>query len=137
MTENHQYRICSGCKCKYSNTTDDITKDFGLNRLGHAFKTCVKCRINRKDYRNKNPNIDKLHNEYQQREDVKQRRQEQLSQDVECKICGMTKKKKTLYIHQRRYYCQTYNMKEKPEFEEWLLKQDYDSLLWEYKEALK
>ena len=31
----------------------------------------------------------------------------------------------------------TYHMDDKPEFESWLTEQDYDKLLWEYKQLLK
>ena len=33
---------CSKCKCRY------FTKDFGLNRLGERYKTCISCRNKRK-----------------------------------------------------------------------------------------
>ena len=37
----------------------------------------------------------------------------------------------------RRIWCQTSQMNPRPTFEEWLVEQDYDKLLWEYKQVLK
>ena len=37
----------------------------------------------------------------------------------------------------RQYWCNTSHLSEKPNFEEWLTEQDYDTLLWEYTELFK
>ena len=65
MTETDQYIICSRCKCKYINDDTHIESDFGFNRLGERYKSCVKCRKQHKKY-NEN-NKDKLkdyHHQY-------------------------------------------------------------------------
>ena len=49
-----------------------------------------------------------------------------------CDNCGCDVNKGTLSIHKRRFYCQVYNMETKPDFEEWLINQDYDNILYEY-----
>ena len=37
----------------------------------------------------------------------------------------------------QRFWCQTSQMNPRPIFEEWLVEQDYDKLLWEYKQVWK
>ena len=54
-----------------------------------------------------------------------------------CDNCGCHVNKGSISIHKRRFYCQVYNMETKPGFEEWLMNQDYDKMLWEYKELLE
>ena len=52
MTEENRddkYIKCARCKCKFLNGEDNITKDFGYNRLNERFKTCVKCRASMKE----------------------------------------------------------------------------------------
>ena len=56
---------------------------------------------------------------------------------VTCSNCGEKHTKNTLLLHKRRYWCQTYHLKNRPDFEHWLLKQDYDTLIWEYKQLFK
>ena len=51
MTENNRdgkYIKCSRCNCKYLNNSYSILKDFGYNRLYEPYKTCRKCRENKK-----------------------------------------------------------------------------------------
>ena len=53
MTEENRddkYIKCARCKCKFLNGEDNITKDFGYNRLNERFKTCVKCRTKSNTY---------------------------------------------------------------------------------------
>ena len=45
-----QYISCTRCKCKYVNDDNHIKHDFGYNRLNVRFKTCIKCRDNKKQY---------------------------------------------------------------------------------------
>ena len=45
--------------------------------------------------------------------------------------------KGSLSIHKIRFYCQVYNMETKPYFEEWMINQDYDNMLYEYKYSLE
>ena len=63
MTEQNKqdkYIKCKGCKCKYINDEEHIKQDFGYDRLGEKFKSCVKCRNkNKKDQeKNKQQSID-------------------------------------------------------------------------------
>jgi hypothetical protein len=44
-----QYIKCSNCKCKYHNNDENISIDFGYNRLGKRFKTCTKCKRKRQE----------------------------------------------------------------------------------------
>ena len=48
-----KYIRCSVCKCKYINDDSHIKDDFGYNRLGERYKTCVKCRGKNHKYREK------------------------------------------------------------------------------------
>ena len=50
--ETPKYIKCSACKCKYLNKDEYIKTDFGYNRLGERFKTCVKCRDRKYAYMN-------------------------------------------------------------------------------------
>ena len=43
------YVKCSACKCVYEN----IKTDFGFDRLGEQYKTCVTCRTKKKECRDK------------------------------------------------------------------------------------
>ena len=43
-SETDTYIKCSKCKLKYKNNDIDIAHDFGYNRLGEQFKTCVICK---------------------------------------------------------------------------------------------
>ena len=65
------------------------------------------------------------------------KRQQWNAHVVTCNNCGEQVTKNTLSIHKRRYWCKTSHLLERPNFEEWLTEQDYDTLLWEYKETLK
>ena len=56
---------------------------------------------------------------------------------VVCDNCGCHISKGSRSIHKRRFYCQTYYMETKPAFEEWLINQDYDKMLYEYKDLLE
>ena len=85
-------------------------KYFGINRKGEHNKTCITC-------------LDK--------------KKERDAINIVCDNCGCTRNKGSMSLHKRRYYCLTYNLETKPEFEDWLMEQDYDTLLWEYKELLK
>ena len=58
MTEQDskdKYIKCSRCKMKYLNSDENISKYFGYNRLNEIYKTCAKCRDNRKQYIKNNP----------------------------------------------------------------------------------
>ncbi len=52
--EKDKYINCSKCKMKYHNNEDNIKDDFGYNRLGVRFKTCLRCRNRAKKYADKN-----------------------------------------------------------------------------------
>ena len=85
-------------------------KYFGISRKGEHNKTCINC-LNKKKERD--------------------------AIEVVCDNCGCHVNKGSISIHKRRFYCQVYNMETKPGFEEWLMNQDYDKMLWEYKELLE
>jgi len=103
-----EYVKCAVCKCKYLNE-NSINENFGFNRLNQKYKSCVKCR---------------------------ERSKKQTEEEITCINCGSLRNKKSISIHMRRYYCQTFNLKEKPDFETWLKNQNYDTLPWEYKKIL-
>jgi hypothetical protein len=44
QNEQDKYIKCKGCQCKYINDDEHIEQDFGYNRFGEKFKSCVKCR---------------------------------------------------------------------------------------------
>ena len=78
-----KYIICSGCKSKYINDEEHISKDFGYTRLEERYKTCVKCKarnnINSKKYHEihkeeRNQNSKKYHEIH--KEEIKQYREE-------------------------------------------------------------
>ena len=83
---------------------------FGISRKVEYNKTCINC-------------LDKE----KERDGIK----------TVCDDCGCDVNKGTLSIHKRRLYCQVYNMGTKPYFEEWLIHQDYDKMLYEYKYLLE
>ena len=47
---HNEYIKCNSCKCKYINDEEHLKTDFGYNRLGKMYKSCVKCRQRWKDY---------------------------------------------------------------------------------------
>ena len=56
--------------------------------------------------------------------------------EIRCDKRGERTTKNCKSIHKRRYWCQIYGMNPRPNFEEWLKEQGYDTLLWEYKKVL-
>ena len=54
-----------------------------------------------------------------------------------CSNCGEEVTKNNLSLHKRRYWCKTHHLNERPDFEEWLMEQEYDKLVWEYKKILE
>ena len=57
--------------------------------------------------------------------------------EIICEHCGDRTTKNCKSIHKIIFWCQTSQMNPRPIFEEWLVEQDYDKLLWEYKQVLK
>ena len=114
MTE---LKKCSRCRSEIE------LKYFAINRKGEHNKTCETC-------------LDKVR-AFQRTPESKARIAKYKSQEVMCENCGCVRNKGSMSIHKRRYYCLTYNLDNKPDFEDWLMEQDYDTLLWEYKELLK
>ena len=108
MTE---LRKCSRCRSVIE------LKYFGINRKGEYFKCCDKCRNKSTEYQR----------EYKPKWDC----------EIICEHCGDRTTKACNSIHKRRFWCQTSQMNPRPTFEEWLVEQDYDKLLWEYKQVLK
>ena len=109
-------------KCSRCTSTIEL-KYFSISRKGDHYKCCDNCR-------------NKL-SEYNKKPDVQDHRKQQKSQPLECENCGSTRNKGSMWLHQRRYYCKTYHMETKPSLEEWVINQDYDTLLHQYKELLK
>ena len=68
MTETDskdQYIKCARCKCKYINDDKHIENDFGFNRLGERYKSCVKCRNKGNNYRENNKDkVKDYHHQY-------------------------------------------------------------------------
>ena len=102
-----ELRKCSRCKSLIT------LEHYSLNRQGNYFKCCDKCRNSAVAYRKK------------------------WDCETTCDHCGQRTTKNCKSIHKRRFWCQTFGMNPRPDFEEWLMEQDYDKLLWEYKKLLK
>ena len=90
---------------------------YSFNRHGNYFKCCDKCRTSGAEYR---------------REHLKT-----WDCEIKCDHFGQRTTKNCKSIHERRFWCQTFGMNPRPDFEEWLKEQDYDKLLWEYKKVLE
>ena len=110
-------RQCSRCKSNM-----DISY-FGLNRKKEPYKTCDNCRDKGRAY--------------QQTPEFKACQKTYKAIEVVCDNCGCHVNKGSISIHKIRFYCQVYNMETKPNFEEWLINQDYDKMLYEYKDLLE
>ena len=121
--ENDNYIKCSRCTCKYINDDKHIKKDFGYNRLHERFKTCITCR--------------EKSDKYSQSDKGKEYRDKYKQTSVTCENCGQTTTKGVIAAHKRRYQCQVHTACPKPSYKEWLLSQNYDTLLWEYKTDYK
>ena len=109
-----ELRKCSRCRSEIELTY------FAINRKGEHNKTCETC-------------LNKVRT-HQAAPEAKDKRKHWNGMLVTCSNCGETHTKNTLSLHKRRYWCQTYHLKNRPDFEHWLVKQDYDTLLWEYKQ---
>ena len=96
-------------KCSRCRSVIEL-KYFGINRKGEYNKTCINCLDKAKAYK---------------------------TIEVVCDNCGCHVNKGSISIHKRRFYCQVYNMETKPDFEEWLINQDYNKMLHEYKDLLE
>ena len=104
-----ELRKCSRCKSL-------ITLDYySINRQGEYFKCCDKCRVKGAEYSR----------EFRKTWDC----------EIKCDHCGDRTTRICKSIHKRRFWCQTSGMNPRPDFEEWLIEQDYDKLLWEYKKC--
>ena len=112
--EDDKYIKCGKCKCKYINDHEHIKQDFGYNRLKERFKTCSKCRDKKNAYTQETSKI-----------------------NIMCENCGSSVAKHIIAAHKRQYKCQVHTACPKPSYKEWLLSQNYDTLLWEYKTAYK
>ena len=106
-----ELRKCSRCKSLIT------LEHYSLNRKNEYFKCCDNCRTKSSKY----------NQEYRKTWDC----------EIRCDKCGDRTTKNCKSIHKRRFWCQTYGMNPRPNFEEWLKEQDYDTLLWEYKKMLE
>ena len=50
-TNDMLYLSCTGCNLKFHNDDEHIKQDFGYDRLGRTYKSCVKCRERYAKYR--------------------------------------------------------------------------------------
>ena len=122
-----KYIICSGCKSKYINDEEHISKDFGYTRLEERYKTCVKCKarnkINCKKYyeEHKEELIEyskkyrEGHKEYfkeydkryreEHKEYLKEYDKERHKIKVKCPNCNSEVCKKNLTAHQQTQKC--------------------------------
>ena len=96
MTEQQgtdNYIKCGMCKCKYINDDNHIQCDFGFNRLGARYKTCINCRSRYKDRYLASPGImsDKLRKYYEP-----------------CSICNVSIYKYQVSNHQASPICAAY-----------------------------
>ena len=131
MTEEHKkdkYIICSGCKSKYINDEEHISKNFGYTRLEERYKTCVKCKArnkirNKKYYETNKETYKKYYEEHKEqykeydkkyREEHKEYLKEYLKEynkiKINCPNCNSEVCKKYLTAHQRRDICKTNQM---------------------------
>ena len=106
-----ELRKCSRCKSLIT------LEHYSLNRKGEYFKCCDNCRNKSAEY----------NREYRPKWDC----------EIICDHCGDRTTKNCKSINTRRFWCQTSHKNPRPTFEEWLVEQDYDKLLWEYKQVLK
>jgi hypothetical protein len=102
-----ELKKCSRCRSEIE------LKYFGINRKGEYNKTCINCLDKKAEYITT------------------------WNCEIKCDHCGQRTTKNCKSIHKRKFWCQTSKMNPRPRFEEWLAEQDYDKLLWEYKQLLK
>ena len=112
-----ELKKCSRCRSEIE------LKYVGINRKGEHNKTCETC-LNKSGA-------------YQQKPEVQASIKEYKAIEVMCDNCGCHVNKGSISIHKRRFYCQIYNMETKPNFEELLIHQDYDRMLYEYKDSFE
>ena len=105
-----ELKKCSRCRSEIE------LKYFGINRKGEPYKTCETCRNKSAEYLR----------EYRPKWNC----------EIKCDHCGDRTTKSCKSIHKKKFWCQTSQMNPRPSFEEWLAEQDYDKLLWEYKQLL-
>jgi hypothetical protein len=67
---------CGSCKCVYKN----IITDFGFDRLGQQYHTCVKCRTKKKERRDKDVETAR-HYDRMYSNNRKEKREQQITQD--------------------------------------------------------
>ena len=115
MTE---YIKCSNCKCKFIDNDEHIKNNFGYKRLGERFKCCFKCR----------ERSSKACDEY---------RMKYRDEVVICDKCGEGAKRYNITTHKRRFQCQVFGVEPRPTFKEWLLQQNEETLVSEYRKMLQ
>ena len=104
-------RKCSRCRYEIE------LEYFAGNRKGEYNRTCDTC-----------SNKVRTFQRTPEREEARQQWNGML---ITCSNCGEEVTKNTFALHKRRYWCKAHHLNERPEFEEWLVEQDYDKLLWE------
>ena len=107
-----ELRQCSRCKSKIE------LQYFEKNRQGEYFKCCNNCRGKKRD-------------------ETERYRMNHRDECVMCAKCGEQVQRYSITTHKRRFQCQVFGMETRPTFKEWLLQQNEDELVSEYKLMLK
>ena len=109
---NDTHIKCTRCNVEYHKTDEDIKDNFGYNRLGEPFKTCLNCREKKRGYnrqwykqRYETNRDEELERQRIYREQHKEERQEKSQEIVECDVCGVSIRKWGLARHQRTTKC--------------------------------
>ena len=103
-----KYMNCSRCKMKYHNTNEHIQNDFGYNRLNERFKTCMTCRINKREYNKcwsrNNYNIYR-DTELERSRIYRENNKDKIREITECNLCGSMVCRDGMAKHQRTNKC--------------------------------
>ena len=110
-----KYLFCSRCNQKYHNNNENIDNDFGYNRLGERYKTCVKCRQYKLDNREKilQQNRERYKDYYEtNREEILQKsknyremNKEKIYEKINCDTCGCLVCRHGMARHKRSEKC--------------------------------
>ena len=108
QSEDNKYIKCSKCRMKYINDEEHIKSDFGYTRLNERYKTCVKCRTDRKDnwpkYKEKATAYSKQFYE-DNKEQVLAYQREYNKRTTICDVCGKQVNLQHLARHKKSNLC--------------------------------
>ena len=105
-------RQCSRCKSKLE------LAYFEKNRQGEYYKCCNNCLSKNRDGNFKF-------------------RMAHRNEIIICDKCGEQAKRYNITTHKQRFQCKVFGLEPRPTFNEWLLEQDENELVSEYKIKLK